>query len=94
MGTGFRVNHGWSREPFQAGKPLSACRFWILTTRKQTENADWLAKVRVRLPTWCMSAQQLGHHRHTTMAGETGGSHTVTGTTGRHAGSLDGNDFS
>lgn len=27
------------------------------------------------------------------MAGETGGSHTVAGTTGRHAGSLDGNDF-
>lgn len=27
------------------------------------------------------------------MAGETGGSHTVAGTIGKHAGSLDGNDF-
>lgn len=91
--TRFRVNRDWSHEPFQAGERLSACRFWILTTRKQTENADWLASVRLRLPTRCMSAQQRGYHRRTTMAGETGGPHTVTGTIGRHAGSLGGNDF-
>lgn len=40
-----------------------------------------------------MSAQHLGHRRPTTTAGETGGSHTVAGTIGRHDGSLDGNDF-